>query len=101
MPGAVVSEFPAIVHAWHARDDDDPSTDLHKSSHIFVKGPDGKWLDGSVHVGEVVGFLADYPERLSDGSYHVWSTAHWKDGLREHEYDWEFTLTRAPEDQLK
>ena len=94
MPGAVVEEFPLMVHAWHAFDRGNPEADLHSSSHIYLKGPDGKWVDGTVHVGEVVGIIAEYPERLPEGEYSVWSNAHWKTGDREHGFDWTFTFKK-------
>ena len=97
-PGAVVEEFPENVHCWHNRggaDGDNPSEDLHAASHIVVKGPDGLWLDGTVHVGQHVGFLADHPARLPDGTYKVWSVARWADGAATDEFGWEFSVKKG------
>lgn len=96
-PGAVLEEFPAKVHAWHGRGMDKEGNEvlLHKSSHIFLVGPDGNWVDGIVHVGEAVDFYADFPSKLAPGKYTARTTAHWSDGLSESEYEWSFTLKKA------
>ena len=90
-PGAVLDAFPEKVHAWHSRGE---GIEVHTASHIWLKGPDGKWLDGTVHVGEHVTFLAKYPGTLPEGTYKVWSIARWSDGLEEHVYNWEFSVKR-------
>lgn len=94
-PGAIVDAFPAEVHCWHGRGT--PETDLHKASHTCVQGPDGKWLDGTVHVGEHAAFLADHPDRLPDGEYTASSVARWRDGGEEHPYVWTFTVRKKVE----
>ncbi len=92
--GAVLDAFPDRVYAWHNRNGETgkPITDLHKSSHMMLKGPDGLWLDGTVHVGDRVYFIPDFPERLGKGIYKVSTTANWMDGIGGEEYSWEFTV---------
>lgn len=95
-PGAVLEEFPARVHAWHGRGTDEAGNEilLHGSSHIYLVGPDGNWVDGIVHVGEAVDFYADFPSKLPPGKYKATSTARWIDAEHEPDYSWEFTVKK-------
>lgn len=99
LPGAVVEEFPRSVHAWHNREgvDGPPETGLHKASHLAIRGPDDLWLDGTVHVGDQVEFLADHPGKLKDGVYKVTTVARWADGGPPDEFTWKFTLKKPAE----
>lgn len=98
-PGAVLDAFPEEVYAWHNRDGEEggPEADLHSASHIAVRGPDNLWLDGTVHVGDHVTFLADHPARLAEGIYKVWSVARWADGAATDDFQWEFTVGKKAE----
>lgn len=94
-PGSVLEEFPAKVHAWHSiQAKEEARIDLHRASHIVVKGPDGLWVDGIVHVGNHVSFLADHPDRLAIGTYKVSTVARWADGGADDSFSWEFSVEK-------
>ncbi|MGH7150696.1 MAG: hypothetical protein ACREIU_08365 [Planctomycetota bacterium] len=90
-PGAVLASFPAEVSAWHGNPDGKHDV-LHKASHLVVKGPDGKWVDGAVSVGEKVLFRADRTAGLPDGEYSATAWGRWTSGVEEPPYSWSFTL---------
>ena len=94
-PGAVLEAFPEKVHAWHSiQAKEEAVIDLHRASHIVVKGPDGLWVDGIVHVGNHVSFLADHPDRLGNGTYKVSTVARWADGGADDSFSWEFSVEK-------
>ncbi|HET6205144.1 MAG TPA: hypothetical protein VFI25_20310 [Planctomycetota bacterium] len=93
-PGAVLASFPEEISAWHGHPDGKHDT-LHKASHLVVKGPDGKWVDGTVSVGEKVFFRADRPADLAEGEYGATVWGRWTSGEEEHPFAWSFTLRRA------
>ncbi len=93
-PGAVLASFPAEVSAWHGHLDGAHDA-LHKASHLVVKGPDGKWVDGTVGVGEKAFFRADRPADLVDGEYKATAWGRWTSGVEEYPYSWSFTIKRG------
>ena len=92
-PGAVLTSFPEEVSAWHGFPDGKHDV-LHKASHLVVKGPDGKWVDGVVTAGEKVQFRADQAAALPEGEYKATAWGRWTSGEEEPPYSWSFTVRR-------
>jgi hypothetical protein len=93
-PGAVLSVFPESVSAWHGVADGKHDK-LHRASHLVVKGPDGKWVDGDVRVGEKVSFEATQREALFEGEYAATAWGRWTSGVEESPYTWKFSVRRG------
>jgi len=92
-PGAVLGSFPEAVSAWHGNPDGLHDV-LHKASHLVVKGPDKKWVDGTVTVSEKVSFKADRAAELGEGEYKATAWGRWTSGVEEEPYTWTFTVKR-------
>jgi len=92
-PGAVLAGFPEKVSAWHGVEDG-VHDKLHRASHLVVKGPDGKWVDGDVRVAEKAVFEATDRNALPEGKYEARAWGRWVSGAEEPPYAWSFSVKR-------